>query len=306
MYTECISARNKCGQQIVLSSLHSLWLSTERMHRSLLPLAVLLIATFGCNLGRPAAKQSESGPTASAVTFEPDIPIAAMPIRLTIPGGLATGASAETIDVVTDQTGATWDIVPAHLQLTFQGYALGSTFHVPQLFVYPAQQYAAMNPAAAETVKRLQTVIAHPSVRYGKDTLPRVPFLNAGQVLAVQQRIEHFTGGSGVRFVTQYGQDVSPLNNSGLFYHFAGLSDDGKFYMVAILPVSLPFLAADNDPSRAVPAGGIPFPAPSASPDDFNNYYSQIAARIDATAPDQFSPSLAILDALIQSISVDR
>ncbi len=258
---------------------------------------LLLLAVPGCGLAAPAG---------SATASEPGIPVSATPIRFVIPAGLATGASAETIDVVTDQTGAPWDVAPAHLQLTFEGYALQGSFHVPQLFVYPAQEYAAMNPAAAESVKRLQAILADPSGSYNKDTLPRVPFFNAGQVFAAQQKVIHFSGGSGKRFMTQYAQDVSPVNNSGLFYDFAGLSDDGKYFIIAILPANLPFLAADNNPSATVPAGGIPFPPSSSSGSSFESYYQQIAQRIDAASPDEFAPPLSMLDALIQSISVDH
>ncbi len=232
--------------------------------------------------------------------------VSATPIRFVIPAGLAISVSAETIDVVTDQTGAPWDVAPAHLQLTFLGYALEGSFHVPQFFAYPAPEYAAMNPAAAESLKRLRSALANPSGSYNKDTLPRVPFLNAGQVFAAQQKVIHFSGGSGVRFVTQYAQDISPVNNSGLFYHLAGLSDDGKYYIVAILPVNLPFLAAGTDPSAAVPAGGIPFPSSSSAGSSFESYYGQVTQRINAASPDEFTPSLSSLDALVQSISVEH
>ncbi len=256
----------------------------------------LTFAALACNLSRGATMPSAT---------EAGVPFSATPIRFIIPAGLAEGASAETIDVVTDQTGASWDAAPAHLQLTFQGYALQSTFHVPQMFVYPALQYASMNPGAAETLKRLQAVLANPSGSYDKDTLPRVPFYNAGQVIAAQEKVIHFTGGSGVRFITQYGQDISPINNDSLFYHFAGLTDDGQYYIVAILPVNLPFLAADNNPSSPVPAGGVPFPPASASGSAFEGYFSQVSQRIEGAAPEQFDPPLGKLDALIASLTAN-
>lgn len=266
--------------------------------------AASLLVILGCNLGRaPAATPIASSAASPAA---PGIPIAATPIRFSIPDALAAGATAETIDVVTDQTGAPWDIAPAHLQLTLQGYALGSSFHVPQLFVYPAQQYAAMNPAAAESLKRLQAVLAAQGSTFSPETLPRVPFFNAGQVFAAQTKVMHFAGGSGVRFVTQYAQDVSPINNAGLFYHFQGLSDDGKYYIIAVLPVNLPFLAADSNPASAVPSGGLPFPSASASGSDYESYYRQAAARIDAAPPAQFTPPLSLLDELTRSITVDQ
>ncbi len=266
------------------------------MRSRLVPFLALVLAALACNLGREAAS--------SSVT-EAGIPFSATPIRFVIPAGLAEGASAETIDVVTDQTGAPWDVAPAHLQLTFQGYELQSTFHVPQMFVYPAQQYESMNRSAAETLKRLRSVLANPSGSHSQDTLPRVPFYNAGQVIAAQEKVIHFSGGSGVRFITQYGQDISPINNDSLFYHFAGLTDDGQYYIVAILPVNLPFLAADNNPASPVPAGGVPFPPASATGSDFQSYFSAVTQRIDEAASEQFDPPLDKLDALITSLTAN-
>ena len=267
----------------------------------LLPIVAILAASLACNLaGSPASP-------APAYTATPapqlSIPISATPIKLVIPPGLATGASAETIDVVTENTGAPWDVAPAHLQLTLQGYFIQTTFHVPQLFVYPAQQYAGLNESAAETLKRLKAVLAAPGVHYQNEALPRVPFFNAGQVFAAQQKILRFSGGSGVRFVTQYGQDVSPINNGGLFYHFEGLTDDGNYYIVGVLPVNLPFLAADNNPDSPVSSKGIPFPPASSPGSSFEDYFKRVSDLIDAASPDEFSPSLSTLDTLIQSIS---
>ena len=265
---------------------------------------VSLNIIVACSLfSAPGSQTSPALPT-TASQSQSGIPFFASPIKLVIPNGLATSASVETIDVVTDQSGAPWDIAPAHLQLTLQGYPLNSSFHVPQIFVYPAPEYAAANPAAAESMKRLKAIMSNPAASYTNDVLPYVPFFNAGQVFAAQEKVIQFNGGAGIRIVTQYAQDVSPINNGGLFYHFEGLTSDGKYYIVAILPISLPFLPIDNNPNSPVPSGGIPFPQNNASGSSFENYFKQIADLINAAAPDQFNPSANPLDELIQSIKV--
>jgi hypothetical protein len=262
-----------------------------------------LVLILACSLIRPQAPQSS--PTLSTVptAAQAGIPIFASPLRMVIPTGLGTGASAETIDVATDQTGAPWDVAPSHLQLTLQGYTAETSYHVPQFFVYPAKEYAAANQTAAESIKRLQAVLSNPNVQYTNDLLPNVPFFNAGQVIAAQEKVLQFKGGSGLRAVTQYAQDVSPINNSGLFYHFEGLSSDGNFYIIAILPTNLSFLAPDNDPASVVPPGGVAFPMNDASGSSFEDYYKQVTELINGSSADQFNPSLNSLDALIQSIS---
>ena len=246
---------------------------------------------------------SSPGPHGSSSTSSIGIPILAPPIRMVVPAGLGTSAIAENIDVATDQTGSPWDVAPAHLQLTIQGYSVQTTFHVPQFFVYPAQEYAAANQRAAESIKRLQAVLSSPNTQFDNNVLPYIPFFNAGQVFAAQEKVVQFNGGSGLRVITQYAQDVSPINNNGLFYHFEGLTRDGKYYIVAILPTNLPFLPLTNDPASSVPAGGVPFPPNNAPGSSFENYYKQVTDLINSTPAAKFSPPLDTLDALIQSIS---
>ena len=267
---------------------------------------VFIPIILACSLvNAPATQISPTIPAAVTATQAPSgIPFFASPIRLVIPDGLASSASAKTIDAVTDQTGAPWEVAPAHLQITLQGYSSNGSFQTPQIFVYPAADYAKANPGAADSLTKLQDLLSNPTAQYTTDNLPHIPFFNAGQVIATQVKVINFNGGSGVRIVTQYAQDISPINNGGLFYHFEGLTSDGKYYIVAILPTQLPFLPADNNPSSTVPSGGIPFPQNSASGTDFENYFKQVTDQINAAQPDQFSPMLTSLDALIQSISI--
>jgi len=257
---------------------------------------------LACSLVSAPTLQPSS--TLSA-TAQSGIPFFASPIKLIIPNGLAMSASTETIDVVTDQTGMSWDVAPAHWQITLHSYSLVSSFQVPQIFFYPAPDYAAANQKAAESMKRLQIILASPNAQYANDVLPYIPFINSGQVFAAQEKVISFNGGSGLRIVTQYASDVEPINNGGLFYHFEGLTSDGKYYIVATLPVNLSFLPVDNNPESPVPSGGIAFPQNNASGTDFENYFKQVTNQINATAPDQFNPSLNTLDALIQSFSIE-
>jgi hypothetical protein len=256
---------------------------------------------LACSLVTSSELQASPGvPTAP----QTGIPIFASPIRLVIPTGLGTGASAENIDVITDQTGLPWEVAPAHLQLTLQGYTVQNSYHVPQFFVYPSKEYAEANQGAAENIQRLQAILSNPNTQITNDVLPRVPFFNAGQVFAAQEKVIHFNGGSGLRVVTQYAQDVSPINNSGLFYLFEGLTNNGNYYIAVILPTNLPLLVSDNNPASVVPNGGIPFPPNNASGSSFENYFKQVSELIDKSQADQFDPSLTNLDALIQSMSV--
>ena len=82
-----------------------------------------------------------------------------------------------------------------------------------------------------------------------------------------------------------------------MFYHFQGLSSDGKTYIVAILPISAPILPEDEKSEATVPEGGIPIPT-DVGPNDV--YYFSVTEKLTSLAPDAFTPALSALDALIQ------
>jgi hypothetical protein len=126
-----------------------------------------------------------------------------------------------------------------------------------------------------------------------------VPFFNAGPLIAAGIQRISFENGGGVRALTEYAQYAAPINNHELFYHFQGLTKDGKYYVIAILPVTAPVLAEDEKPDAAVPAEGVPIP-PNIGPNDV--YYFAVTEKLNSLAPDSYAPSLNTLDTLIQSI----
>jgi hypothetical protein len=110
-----------------------------------------------------------------------------------------------------------------------------------------------------------------------------------------------FQNGKGIRTLTQYAQYFAPVNNNELFYQFEGLTDDNKYYVIAVLPVTAPILPENENPEASVPEGGVTIPTDIG----LNNiYYISVTEKLNSIAPDEYSPSLNTLDALIQSILV--
>jgi hypothetical protein len=224
---------------------------------------------------------------------------------LVIPEGLAGSASSETIPAVDGQSGGPWEVAPEYVKITLQGYALQGKFFEPQIMIYPAPEYAAASEGAANSIQRLQAILANPSQIPENDLMPSLPYANAAQIIGAQTQVVTFNGGRGLRVLAEYAQDCAQINNHDLFYHFEGLTDDGRSYIVATLPVTAPFLAADSNPASIPPAGGVPFPGYEATDESlFVNYYRSVTDRLNATSPDEFQPTLTSLDALIQSLEV--
>jgi len=271
---------------------------------------VVLGVSLACNLGQPSATPAPATEAPGDLTAPPPPPSTGVSMSLgnvsfVIPVDVASGATSQAFPRAEGQDVAPWDVTPGHTAITLQGYSMQGSFHDPQIFVYPAEDYAALSPGAAESLKRLKVILAQPNVPYPNESLPYVPFFEAGQVFSAQEKVIPFAGGTGVRVVTQYAQDVEPVNNGGMIYHFEGLTADGKYYVIAVFPASLPFLPADNDPHTQAPADGVPFPpVDSMNATTFNSYYDAITRKIDSTDTGAFAPSLDSLDLLVGSLAI--
>lgn len=225
-------------------------------------------------------------------------------LSLEIPSSVANGASGQDYPPVTNEDAAYWDKTPGHLQVSLNDYyVLQGKFHQAQIYVYPAVEYATLVPGAFESMHRLQNIVSA-VVPMTLDQLPAVPFFNAAQVFASNIQVASFQNGSGIRFLTEYAQYAAPVNNHELIYHFQGFTDDGEYYIVAILPTTAPVLAETSDAGAPLPPGGIPYPFVADPNADMQAYYASITDLLNATSPEAFTPSISQLDALIQSMQV--
>jgi hypothetical protein len=86
------------------------------------------------------------------------------------------------------------------------------------------------------------------------------------------------------------------VNNRELFYTFQGLTEDGKYHVAAVLPISHPILPADGS---VIPGGD-----PDAFAADLENYMRDIEGQLNGQPSDSFTPHLAPLDQMIQSLQV--
>jgi hypothetical protein len=226
-------------------------------------------------------------------------------LTITIPQSVANGASGRDFPRLDGANAAWWQKTPGHLQVSLAGtYILQGRTHLPAIYVYPASAYAEMVPAAFESIHRLNNYLYDPNNVPALDQLPNVPFFNAKLLFAAQVQQVSFQNGSGVRFLAEYGQSAASANNADLFYQFIGITRDGAYYIVAILPVSSPVLAETPDAGAPLPPRGIPYPFAANPNANMDAYYIAISDLLNAQLPESFSPRLAELDALIQSMRI--
>jgi hypothetical protein len=245
----------------------------------------------------PPAVSTETSFPGTAVSFDR--------LSLLIPTGIAAGGSGTLVPEAKGDDVAPWDVAPDHIKFTLDGYAMKDTLYQPQIYVYPAQDYAQLQErgTAAQSLEQLRAIIDQSAMINVKE-LPQVPFFNVTQVLAAQVKAIPFHQGRGVRMVTEYAGGCAIINNHELIYHFEGLTDDGQYYVVAILPVSAPGLPEDGQPGGVVPADGVPVPDFNDMNANWMGYYGDARQMLQELEPGAYTPNLEQLDALIGSLTI--
>jgi hypothetical protein len=194
-----------------------------------------------------------------------------------------------------------FDVMPDHIAFTFgDTYAADwtiyhQTVNVPnqaQILIFPLDAYASMNQMAHEQIVALDSVLRdRPDLPNG--ALPFLPPPNGQQDLQAQMAYLTFQNGEGIRYLTQFNQEPRLINNQETFYTFQGITADHAYYIAAFFPIhsdSLP--AKDGIEDYEAFASNLP------------NYLAQTTADLNALPTTAFTPDLALLDALIQTLLV--
>lgn len=212
-------------------------------------------------------------------------------VSFLIPNGIANDTTSVTnteveYPFVNPSNGA----MPQHVKLTLNLYALNDTQFEPHILIFRAAEYAQYTENSASIINEMQ------SLQYvdGQPLPEKLDSDFMAQIHAV-----NFKNGHGVRYLTQVFMNFQAVNNTELHYYYQGMTDDGKYYVQAILPINAPFLAADGDPNGPLPADGIPF-----NGDDFPGYLNAVAQKLNSTDTFSFTPYLEHLDAMIESMQV--
>ena len=139
--------------------------------------------------------------------------------------------------------------------------------------------------------------------------IPTVPFPDGHDAFRAHLKYLRFKGGSGVAYLAQGQQDEDFISNGRITYEFRGLTDDGRHYVYASLPVAAPFLP----PARAVEShDGYRLPYTFYGPDRaaqlrrYRNYVARIRRRLERLPPDRFAPSLRLLDEAFSSLEINK
>lgn len=188
--------------------------------------------------------------------------------------------------------------VPSHYRFTLTNYVLGERFHQPQILIFPIRNFEDYNQHGLDTINTMRTLLQEkpsefPVDEAGANPIPFLPIFNAAQTIKAKVEYVQFQNGEGVRFLTQYGQAINPINNDELFYTFQGITYDDQYYVAVIMPVSHPDLLDEvtNEDYAAIEGR-------------FGIYLTEITALLNAADNAAFTPDLSLLDEMVNSLTV--
>jgi hypothetical protein len=130
--------------------------------------------------------------------------------------------------------------------------------------------------------------------------LPFLPWINMQQAFCAQPEIIEFSGGKGIRYLSYYAQDPSPVLDYLVFYTFQGLTSDGQFYVAAFFPVQTGIFPSD-------PPVCSKCSDPNYNPlVDWQTVLTEQLNQLNSQSADDFAPSLTVLDEMITSIQIGQ
>lgn len=189
---------------------------------------------------------------------------------------------------------------PAHVEVLFNKPANSVGFTEPKVVIYPIDAYRQLYKgeqlkAFNQRINTLKSLLAKRPATVN-DSIPVLPDIESDQVIRAQIKYLNFSGGSGVRFLTHYSFDVSPITNQGLFYTFQGLTNDGKYYVAVYYPISAQNLP--NDPEVVIQGDYDAFGR------NFSSYMQRTIRNLNQLPATDYNPNLINLDQMVQSISI--
>ncbi len=228
----------------------------------------------------------------------PVAPISTLPaqgvpqVSIDLNDAVATAVTQTTIPAVeqTDQT-PYWAVFPEHIEIAFSDYAQPDSIQMPKIYVYPVAALKEANQMAADQVNSLQELLVKKPDLAAMDTLPFLPLFNAQAMFTAQNQYLEIANGSGIRYLTQFGQAAGPITNQELVYTFQGLTDDGAYYVAAVFPVAQSDLPADMAS------------ADTSFPDGFETYIQGVKDGLETAVSNSFTPNLDYLDNMVSTIT---
>ncbi len=230
----------------------------------------------------PVVTPGDSTPAATGLTCGD--------VSLDLNPALASGATCEIVPSFDDSSMGN----PAYVSMSLEGYPVSGDWG-PFINIYPVADFAAMVDVVPGIVHNLEAL----TIGGTTPDVAGVPFLfnwDSAQFFYAQFSVLPFGSGNGVRYLTGFTQDMGVIYNGGMVYTYQGMTDDGRYWVSAVFPITSPIL-----PDTYGPPDGMTW-------DDLDTnyptYLSDIVGQLNDQTWGSFSPSISDLDSLIWSLTI--
>lgn len=145
-------------------------------------------------------------------------------------------------------------IQPEHLEIQLKA---GDEAVSPTLFVFPVEQYKRLSHEAAEDIDHLRNLLTERPHEVERD-MPLLPMYYAVESYHSTPKYIDFHNGSGISFLARVDHDHSLTTDESIFYTFQGLTDDDRFYISTIVPITDGVTEGVEQTETSPPADGSP------------------------------------------------
>lgn len=204
-------------------------------------------------------------------------------------------------------------VEPRHVLFTFD--CKGTYCWEGFVAIYPLEDFPRMYAVnkdmmqgMEEEIEALRKVVNDKHVRY-ENQIPYLRWVDAEQSFQTNVKLSKFDKGNGIYFVTYLSTEMALISNDHLRYIFEGITDDGKYYVLADMPVSVKFFPDGSLEEFEGYERKFLFedqPCCGAEKDRYKNYVSNITKRLEKLPASGFRPDLKHVERIIESLRIEK
>lgn len=202
-------------------------------------------------------------------------------------------------------------VAPQHLLFTLKTQNQREAIIV----VYPIEEYRRIWRQVEknntiyfdENLKNVKKFIANKKFRVNGE-IPYLPHYGGGyQTFEARVKAFSFPNGKGVFFLTHRVQERAIVNNGHLEYDFQGITEDGKYYVLAQFSPKVSFLP-DNYHVGKFEDYVMPDYVNWSKSDrkKYDEYIAKITKRLENLPSDKFEPNLNYFEEIISSLKIEK
>jgi hypothetical protein len=209
--------------------------------------------------------------------------------EICVPKSLATALVISTIPGVNNPDGAPWENIPEHFVIRLDGYPLHDTFHQPRMYLIPLEAFREISVGAQVMSDELAPLMETKSIPPAQ--LPFLPLMNAGPVLVTRSSYPETESVKGIATLTQFAQYFAPVNNTELFFTFQGVTQDEKYWVSLVLPMSQESLP----PNAQAVANALT----DEFVENYQTYIDEVGLTLSSAPDDSFVPNMLDAESIV-------